>query len=63
MTTVMQTVDLLLDAEDRLDIMKPAPIPVQKVFLPWVLEACMVDEYEPLFLFGYLILLLTNIEK
>lgn len=39
-----KVVDLLCEAEDRLDITAEAPIPLQRIFLPWILEASAVDE-------------------
>jgi hypothetical protein len=47
-----KVVDLMCEAEDRLEITAEAPIPLQRIFLPWILEASAVDECVPLsFLF------------
>ncbi|ELR12266.1 uncharacterized protein ACA1_372450 [Acanthamoeba castellanii str. Neff] len=36
---VSQVVDLMCEAEDRLEITAKAPIPLQQIFLPWILKA------------------------
>jgi hypothetical protein len=44
-----KVVDLMCEAEDRLEITAEAPIPLQRIFLPWILEASAVDECVPPF--------------
>lgn len=38
--------ELLYEAEERLDMNADAPVPILKIFLPWILEATTVDEYD-----------------
>jgi len=54
-------VDLLNEAEDRLDIAIEAPVPLKRFFLPCILEATRVDECVlPLLLLLLFLLLLTK---
>eukprot|EP01114_Cavostelium_apophysatum_P012785 TRINITY_DN2948_c0_g1_i1.p1 TRINITY_DN2948_c0_g1~~TRINITY_DN2948_c0_g1_i1.p1 ORF type:complete len:1028 (+),score=340.40 TRINITY_DN2948_c0_g1_i1:1417-4500(+) len=44
LSCVYEVVRVLVNAEEKLPLNTPAPIPVMKIFLPWLIEASVYDD-------------------